>query len=137
MATQEELRALLASQGFDVTQAHALARPGAARRPPRCRCPRAARVYELRPRAAPTAPGLLEALRPAGRGVGDNGALVVVHTTPGAAPAVALALDQARLPEVLGTIAGDDTMFVAPAQAASAARLTRVLQELLRKGRRS
>ena len=82
----------------------------AARRPPE-----GGTVYELPPegvRAAP--PGLLEALDPLVRGVRDNGALVVVHTTPGAAQAVALALDQARLPEVLGTIAGDDTVFVAP-----------------------
>ena len=139
VATQEDLRSLLASQGFDVTQgtlSRDLARLGARRAPGA----EGGTVYELPPEgaAAVTAsPGLLEALDPLVRGVRDNGALVVVHTTPGAAQAVALALDQARLPEVLGTIAGDDTVFVAPVQAASASRLTRVLQGLLRKGRRS
>jgi len=137
VATQEDLRALLASQGFDVTQgtlSRDLARLGARRAPGA----EGGTVYELPAEgaAAPTN-GLLEALDPLVRGVRDNGALVVVHTTPGAAQAVALALDQARLPEVLGTIAGDDTVFVAPVQAASASRLTRVLQGLLRKGRRS
>jgi len=137
VATQEDLRSLLAGQGFEVTQAtlsRDLARLGARRAP----ATEGGTVYELPLEGGATTPsGLLEALDPLVRGVRDNGALVVVHTTPGAAPAVALALDQARLPEVLGTIAGDDTVFVAPMQAASASRLTRVLQGLLRKGRRS
>ena len=137
VATQEDLRALLASQGFDVTQgtlSRDLARLGARR----AAAAEGGTVYELPAEDAPAPTnGLLEALDPLVRGVRDNGALVVVHTTPGAAQAVALALDQARLPEVLGTIAGDDTVFVAPVQAASASRLTRVLQGLLRKGRRS
>jgi len=137
VATQEDLRALLAGQGFEVTQgtlSRDLARLGARRAPGA----EGGTVYELpEPGGASPVPGVLEALDPLVRGVRDNGALVVVHTTPGAAPAVALALDQARLPEVLGTIAGDDTVFVAPMQAASASRLTRVLQGLLRKGRRS
>jgi len=137
VATQEDLRALLAAQGFDVTQgtlSRDLARLGARRAPG----VEGGTVYELPPEGGPAgSPEVLEALNPLVRGIRDNGALVVVHTTPGAAQAVALALDQARLPEVLGTIAGDDTVFVAPMQAASASRLTRVLQGLLRKGRRS
>jgi transcriptional regulator of arginine metabolism len=136
VATQEDLRERLADQGFDVTQgtlSRDLARLGARRAP----AAEGGTIYELPPEGAASPPGLLEALDPLVRGVRDNGTLVVVHTTPGAAQAVALALDQARLPEVLGTIAGDDTVFVAPVQAASASRLTRVLQGLLRKGRRS
>lgn len=38
--------------------------------------------------------------------------LVVVRTPPGAANYLASAIDHARLPEVLGTIAGDDTIMV-------------------------
>ena len=137
VSTQEDLRALLSGQGFEVTQgtlSRDLARLGARRAP----AAEGGTVYELPSEGAPpSVSGVLEALDPLVRGVRDNGALVVVHTTPGAAQAVALALDQARLPEVLGTIAGDDTVFVAPVQAASASRLTRVLQGLLRKGRRS
>jgi transcriptional regulator of arginine metabolism len=41
------------------------------------------------------------------------GNLLVVKTPPGSAHLVALALDQARLDEVAGTIGGDDTLFVA------------------------
>ena len=41
------------------------------------------------------------------------GNLLVLKTPPGSAHLVGLALDQAQLPEVAGTISGDDTLFVA------------------------
>ncbi len=41
----------------------------------------------------------------------DN--MVVVRTLPGTAQAVAYAIDYMKWPEILGTIAGDDTVFVA------------------------
>ncbi|HYJ83604.1 MAG TPA: arginine repressor [Allosphingosinicella sp.] len=41
------------------------------------------------------------------------GNLLVMRTPPGSAHLVGLALDQARLEEVAGTICGDDTLFVA------------------------
>lgn len=42
---------------------------------------------------------------------GDN--LVVLHTLPGDAQSVARAIDRLAWPEVAGTVAGDDTIFVA------------------------
>ncbi|HUN27781.1 MAG TPA: hypothetical protein VMU67_15880 [Steroidobacteraceae bacterium] len=39
--------------------------------------------------------------------------LTVVRTTIGAAQSVAVAIDKAEWPEVVGTISGDDTIFVA------------------------
>jgi transcriptional regulator of arginine metabolism len=41
------------------------------------------------------------------------GNMLVLRTPPGSAHLVGLALDQAKLPEVAGTISGDDTLFVA------------------------
>lgn len=41
------------------------------------------------------------------------GALIVMRTPPGSANLVASAMDAAALPEIAGTIAGDDTIFVA------------------------
>ncbi len=38
--------------------------------------------------------------------------LVVLRTPPGAAPLLASSIDKAELPEVLGSIAGDDTVLV-------------------------
>ena len=84
-------------------------------------------AYEL-PVAA-SAPWAAETVGALVTRLADNGSLVVVNARPGAASAVALALDQARLPEVLGSIAGDDTVFVAPAPGTSAARLRHRLDE--------
>jgi arginine repressor len=47
---------------------------------------------------------------------------------------VALALDRARLGEVLGTIAGDDTVFVAPRRSHSAGKVCRQLKQLMQLG---
>ncbi|HEX8539488.1 MAG TPA: arginine repressor, partial [Cystobacter sp.] len=60
--------------------------------------------------------------------VEDNEMLVVVRTRPGSAPLVASAIDQARLLECLGTLAGDDTIFVAPARGRSTRTLNRKLK---------
>lgn len=38
--------------------------------------------------------------------------MIVLHTLPGTAQAVAYALDCLNLPQVLGTVGGDDTIFM-------------------------
>jgi transcriptional regulator of arginine metabolism len=38
--------------------------------------------------------------------------IVVIRTPPGSAHVVASAIDRAGMPDVLGSVAGDDTMFV-------------------------
>jgi len=43
--------------------------------------------------------------------------LMVLKTTVGSAQSVAVAIDTARWPEVVGTISGDDTIFIATAGA--------------------
>ena len=47
--------------------------------------------------------------------------LLVVRTDVGAANLVALKIDQMRMPEVVGTLAGDDTIFIATASSAAQA----------------
>jgi transcriptional regulator of arginine metabolism len=64
-------------------------------------------------------------------GVESNGALVVVRTRAGAASTVARALDEAGFDDLLGTLAGDDTIFVAPAAALGGRALARRLRRLL------
>lgn len=69
----------------------------------------------------------IRGLRPAGPH------LTVLFTATGAAQTVALALDRATWPEVVGTMAGDDTIFVATAGAQEQKhflqRLERYLEE--------
>jgi len=57
------------------------------------------------------------------RSVEPVGQLVIVRTPPGSAHLVGVALDQARLPEIAGTICGDDTIFIAARSAAEATDL--------------
>jgi len=49
--------------------------------------------------------------------------LLVIKTLPGSAHAVAAALDRTRWPEIVGSIAGDDTVFVATSDKTSLRRL--------------
>jgi len=57
--------------------------------------------------------------------------LVVLKTAPGHASSVAVALDNEEWPEVVGTIAGDDTILViAPDNATAAGVCSRLLQIL-------
>ncbi len=56
--------------------------------------------------------------------------LLVVKTTVGSAQPVAAALDASRWPEVLGTIAGDDTVLVVSADPKKAQALIKRIREL-------
>ena len=56
------------------------------------------------------------------------GQLVVIRTPPGSAHLVGVALDQARLPGIAGTICGDDTIFLAVRDAATAGAVAKRLQ---------
>jgi transcriptional regulator of arginine metabolism len=128
IGTQEELLEALRGSGIAATQAtlsRDLARLGA-RRVSR---PGGGTVYEL-------AEGNGEvdgfaALRGLVSGIAWNATIVVIRTHPGSAPAIARAIDLAEVPEVLGTIAGDDTVFVAPAGELRPRRLAARLAQLL------
>jgi transcriptional regulator of arginine metabolism len=56
--------------------------------------------------------------------------LVVLRTPPGSAHVVASALDRSSLPEVLGTVAGDDTLIIVADEDTSGAHLADQLREL-------
>jgi transcriptional regulator of arginine metabolism len=58
-------------------------------------------------------------------------AFFVVKTLPGRANAVGIALDEARRPEVAGTIAGDDTILVIVRKARDRERARRELEKLV------
>lgn len=48
------------------------------------------------------------------RNISHNGSMIVISTSPGSASLVARHLDILRPQGILGTIAGDDTIFIAP-----------------------
>ena len=62
--------------------------------------------------------------------VAHSGNLVVLRTPPGSAHVVGSALDRSGLPEVLGTVAGDDTLIVVVTEEAGGAAVARKLADL-------
>lgn len=59
-----------------------------------------------------------------------SGNLAVLRTPPGAAHYLASALDRASLPEVVGTIAGDDTIMVVAREPLTGAQLAAKIESL-------
>jgi transcriptional regulator of arginine metabolism len=129
VSSQEDLRRLLLQRGWDVTQS-TLSRD--------LREMRVARVPDAdRTRYAvsgggdeggrPALESLLPSLFSRIDGVGE---LVVLRTVPGGAQSVAVALDAEDWPDVLGTIAGDDTILIVCRSSGARERLTRRLQAI-------
>ena len=57
---------------------------------------------------------------------------VVTHTVPGAAPLIARLLDSCGKPEgILGTIAGDDTIFIVPVAGFNVGELQQTVTNIL------
>ena len=59
-----------------------------------------------------------------------SGNLAVLRTPPGAAHYLASALDRASLPDVVGTIAGDDTILVIAREPTTGAQLAAKIEDL-------
>ena len=62
--------------------------------------------------------------------VAHSANLVVLRTPPGSAHVVGSALDRAALPEILGTVAGDDTLLVVAAERVGGAKVAKKLSTL-------
>jgi len=62
--------------------------------------------------------------------VTHSGPMVVVRTPPGCAHVVASALDRSGMPEIVGTVAGDDTIFCVAAEHFGGANLAAILRDL-------
>ena len=133
VATQDELVRLMFAEGIEVTQA-TLSRDLAQLHATRVHRPEGGAFYEIYDTGepAPERPRLRELVVD----IGDNDALVVVRTMPGAAPAIALEIDDAKLPECLGTLAGADTIFITPQRGTTTRKLTHRLRELFGNGER-
>lgn len=110
---QTAIRDRLLAMGCDVSQSsisRALQRLGARRSSGRGGSVR----YELSPSrpvfSEPKAGGLADLVL----SLASNESLLVVRTRPGCASAVAACIDGCGAPEILGSIAGDDTVLVVP-----------------------
>jgi transcriptional regulator of arginine metabolism len=111
IGSQEQLRELLETRGFDVAQA-TLSRDIRELRLIKVHDPEGGTHYTLPPEAWDTAPALTRLLPALYLGAEGTGNLLVVKTMVGGAQAVAEAIDWEEWPEVLGTLAGDDTILL-------------------------
>lgn len=126
VTSQEELRTLLAERGIDVTQATLsrdlrdlrLVKVPGAEGPPHYTFPD---EWEHTPPLETLLPTLFLSAEGARN-------LLVVRTMTGGAQAVALGIDWEEWPEVLGTIAGDDTILVICREDEDVPRLARRLE---------
>ena len=127
--TQDELRRKLAKRGIQVTQATVsrdLEELGLVKTRSGYHFPEAVKP------AAPVQPTLQVILKEFLREVSLASNLVVLKTHPGNAQPVAAVLDSQEWPEVIGTVAGDDTVFVATPNPRDAAQLRKKIQAIVR-----
>jgi len=126
VSTQDDLCRMLKRQGFEVTQA-TLSRD----------------LKELGVVRVSTSDGPRYALNPAAEEqrlksfigyeieqMEANECLIIVKTLPGRAQGVAEIIDSLHYPDILGTLAGDNTIFIAPSSTKKLKQVFRTLQEL-------
>jgi len=123
LATQEELAEALREVGHDAVQT-TISRDIAQLGLVKVRDPAGRLVYAL-PGSADLdrLSELTSALRRWAVSLDSSANLLVIRTPPGHANALARAIDEARLPDVIGTIAGDDTITVIAREGVSGAAI--------------
>lgn len=131
VVSQDDLAAQLSERGFECTQA-TLSRD--------LKTLGAVKVQRMNGPAYVLPDQLSSAQRPAlalepvlrdwARSIRAAGTMVVIKSPPGTAHILGVSLDNAARPEVVGTICGDDTTFVACPSEAAATRLVRNLEAL-------
>ena len=128
VGSQEALRELLQGQGIDVTQA-TLSRDIRELRLVKVPDSDGASHYSLPEEWESTPP--LETLLPtlfiSAEGVGN---FLVVRTMKGGAQAIALGIDWEEWPEVMGTLAGDDTILIIFREASAVAAVRTRLEHM-------
>jgi transcriptional regulator of arginine metabolism len=127
--SQETLIALLRREGFVATQAtlsRDLKRMGIGKAPR----PNGGYTYVLASEDSPppTDKTFIQDFTRGFLSLEFSGPLGLIRTLPGHASSVAAALDHMRISEVLGTIAGDDTILVVPRNGVSATRLVKAMK---------
>jgi transcriptional regulator of arginine metabolism len=132
LASQGQIVELLASEGVVATQATVsrdLEDLGAVK----VRIPGGTMAYAIPEHSKDKAPPEDHLRRVMGEfvvEVSHSGNLVVLRTPPGSAHVIGSALDRAGVPDVLGNVAGDDTLILVCAEGAGGAKVAARLAEL-------
>lgn len=130
--TQDELIDYLREEGYEVTQA-TVSRDIRELKLTKIMTGRGNYRY-VRSGGDPTAKGLHinHALSDAILRVDSAENLVVVHTYPGMAQAIALEVDHLQHGGILGSVAGDDTILIVASDKACAATISEQIKEMIR-----
>lgn len=113
LSTQDELVYELKKRDFEITQStisRDLRKLGAIK----AIDPMGRTIYKLSAESQESLPVTQQGIQGLIIKISHNGSLIVIHTSPGSASLVARQLDILKKDLILGTIAGDDTVFVAP-----------------------
>ncbi|MBO4459965.1 MAG: arginine repressor [Clostridiales bacterium] len=130
IATQEELTRLVREAGFDATQA-TISRDIKELGIVKQTLQDGSTGYAITDKFITTAPDrLLSVLSNSLTGISVAMNILVIKTLPGMAQAAASALDSLNHPEIVGTIAGDDTIFAATRSEAAATDLSKKIKEI-------
>ncbi len=135
VGSQEEILAALRIKGFEITQA-TLSRDLKYMQVARIHHPVSGYVYAV--------PGEVQPPQKVGRapdsflidgfmGLEYSGNLAVMRTLPGYASTIATVIDSARQWEILGTVAGDDTILIVRREGTSVADLNNALVSIIPK----
>jgi transcriptional regulator of arginine metabolism len=129
--TQEELRAELEKHGFEVNQS-TISRNLRKLRAVKIFNPNGEATYKLPDEQ--TLPTVETSMSDLITEIVTNDFLIVMHTHPGSASLIARNLDHFVPENILGTIAGDDTIFVAIPSGKSLKKVAQQLKEFFGKG---
>jgi transcriptional regulator of arginine metabolism len=116
LGSQEELLATLQHEGFNLTQA-TLSRDLKQLKVAKASTLSGQYIYvlpnETMYKRVSTASSIREMMKvPGFLSINFSGNMGVIKTRPGYASAIAFSIDRSDIPQILGTIAGDDTIFI-------------------------
>jgi len=125
VSSQDELSALLGREGVGVTQ------PTLSRDIRELGLIKIRGDYQIPEEhlAAPPAEAIRRSLQQLVIRSGVSGNIVMVKTSPGYGQSLGVVLDSAQWPEILGTVAGDDTVFILLRNARFGRKVLRRIQE--------
>lgn len=128
-STQEEIREMLEAKGFDVNQStisRDIKKLGAIKGTDK----KGRTTYRLSD-SSNESTFIAQSMTDLILEITHNDSLIVIQTTPGSASLVARQLDINKPAGILGTIAGDDTIFVAPSKDVSIKQTIAAIREAL------
>jgi len=135
LGSQEELLSALQKEGFNLTQA-TLSRDLKQLKVAKASTLGGSYIYvlpnETMYKRVSTASSIREMMQvPGFLSINFSGNMGVIKTRPGYASAIAFNIDRSDLPPILGTIAGDDTIFVVTKEGYSQEEVTEALSQVV------